>query len=141
MVTSGKDPKVDFPSRLNQALDAAGFAPEGAGRQQALAKKLDVSQQAAGKWLRGETLPELGRVIEIALFTGRNVEWLLTGRGPARARRPAATTGFLTNESGRQRGPCQDVSAWRYAHPPQHGSPQPNKNKTDSQLHTISILF
>lgn len=88
MVTSGKDPKVDFPSRLNQALDAAGFAPEGAGRQQALAKKLDVSQQAAGKWLRGETLPELARVIEIALFSGHNVEWLLTGRGPARALRP-----------------------------------------------------
>ena len=88
MVTSGKDPKVDFPSRLNQALDAAGFAPEGAGRQQALAKKLEVSQQAAGKWLRGETLPELARVIEIAVFTGRNVEWLLTGRGPERALRP-----------------------------------------------------
>lgn len=88
MVTSGKDPKVDFPARLNQALDAAGFAPEGAGRQQALAKKLDVSQQAAGKWLRGETLPELARVIEIALFSGHNVEWLLTGRGPARALRP-----------------------------------------------------
>jgi len=88
MVTSGKDTRVHFPLRLNQALDAAGFAPEGAGRQQTLAKRLGVSQQATGKWLRGETLPELARVIEIAVFTGHNVEWLLTGRGPERALRP-----------------------------------------------------
>lgn len=88
MVTSVKDARIDFPVRLNQALDAAGFAPEGSGRQQALASKMKVSQQAAGKWLRGETLPELARVIEIALFTGHNVEWLLTGRGPNRALRP-----------------------------------------------------
>ena len=27
-------------------------------------------------------------MIEIAVFTGRNVEWLLTGRGPERALRP-----------------------------------------------------
>lgn len=82
MVTSHKDPRIEFPTRLHEALTAAGFPAEGSGRQQALAKLLKVSQQAAGKWLRGESLPELARVIEIALATGYTVEWLLTARGP-----------------------------------------------------------
>lgn len=87
MVTTPKDPKIEFPLRLRKALDAAGFQPEGGGRQQELATRFKVSQQAAGKWLRGETLPELARVIEIAIATGFMVEWLLTGRGPERALR------------------------------------------------------
>lgn len=87
MVTAPKDPTIEFPLRLRQALDAAGFLPEGEGRQQQIATRFKVSQQAAGKWLRGETLPEFKRVIEIAVATGFTVDWLMTGRGPERALR------------------------------------------------------
>lgn len=87
MVTAPKDPTFEFPLRLRKALDAAGFPPEGDGRQQQIATRFKVSQQAAGKWLRGETLPEFKRVIEIAVETGFTVDWLMTGRGPERALR------------------------------------------------------
>lgn len=89
MVTAQRDPKLEFPDRLRKALDEAGFPPEGEGRQKRVAKLGGVSQQAAGKWLRGETLPELPRLIDIAFETGFAVEWLLTGRGPERVLRGA----------------------------------------------------
>lgn len=89
MVTITQDPRIGFAERLNAALDDAGYPPEGKGRQQRLAKRFGVSQQAAGKWLRGDSLPELDRVVNLAMETGRTVEWLLTERGPEKVLKDA----------------------------------------------------
>lgn len=82
MVTITSDPRIGFSARLADALDAIDFPREGSGRQKKLAETAGVSQQAAGKWLRGESLPELTKAISIAYAANVTVEWLLTGRGP-----------------------------------------------------------
>jgi hypothetical protein len=74
-------PHAAFARRLNQALDHAGFT-KGRGRTTALAGHYNVSRETSRKWLTGLALPELERIIELALQTGVCFEWLITGRGP-----------------------------------------------------------
>lgn len=62
-------------------LDEHGVAEKGKGRQLAISKAFDVTQNGARKWLEGEGVPELTRAIEIAGKYGVCVEWLLTGKG------------------------------------------------------------
>lgn len=83
MVTSYKNAAevAAFQERLNELLDARQFESKGKGRQVALAKKLDISQNGARKWLEGEGLPEFSRVMQLAKLFDCSVEWLATGRG------------------------------------------------------------
>jgi transcriptional regulator with XRE-family HTH domain len=76
------DVKSAFSSRLKEVCEDEGL-PE-RGRQTALAKRFSVSQQAAKKWLSGESLPELDKVISIANWADVNVVWLLQGIGSKR---------------------------------------------------------
>lgn len=71
----------DFASRLKKLLDHARFQP-GRGRTTALANRYGVSRETARKWLTGLSLPELERMIELAVDFGGSFEWLATGRGP-----------------------------------------------------------
>lgn len=75
--------KTAFASRLKELCDEEGL-PEH-GRQTALAKRFDVSQQAVKKWLSGESLPELEKLILLANWARVNVSWLAQGVGPKRA--------------------------------------------------------
>jgi transcriptional regulator with XRE-family HTH domain len=68
-----------FASRLIEACEDKGL-PE-RGRQTALAKQFGVSQQAARKWLDGESFPEVDKVIAMAEWLEVNVNWLLQGVG------------------------------------------------------------
>lgn len=77
--------KIAFSRRLNEALDDAGFAEKGAGRQVALAAKCKVSQNAVRKWLEGESIPEVSRLMQLAVDFNVAFEWLATGRGEKRA--------------------------------------------------------
>ncbi|MCD9046311.1 helix-turn-helix domain-containing protein [Luteimonas sp. MHLX1A] len=70
----------DFASRLRHALDRAHF-PEGRARTGALADRYAVSRETARKWLTGLALPELSRIIELAIDFDVSFEWLATGRG------------------------------------------------------------
>lgn len=45
----------------------------------------DVSRETARKWLVGRALPELPRMINIALRSRVSFEWLATGRGTPRS--------------------------------------------------------
>ncbi|RPE81598.1 helix-turn-helix domain-containing protein [Vulcaniibacterium tengchongense] len=74
-------PHRDFARRLNQALDYSGFA-QGRARTGSLAREYDVSRETARKWLRGLSLPELERMLQLALDLQVSFEWLATGRGP-----------------------------------------------------------
>lgn len=73
-------PHAEFARRLQQALDAAGFAP-GRRRTGALAELHGVSRETARKWLVGLSLPELERMMELAIRHHVGFEWLATGRG------------------------------------------------------------
>jgi transcriptional regulator with XRE-family HTH domain len=73
---------IDFSARLNELLDARAFAAKHQGRQVALAKEVGLSQKAVRKWLEAEGMPELTRLIELAVRFDCHLEWLATGRGP-----------------------------------------------------------
>lgn len=75
--------KAAFSQRLRELCEDAGL-PEH-GRQTALAKRFGVSQQAAKKWLSGESLPELEKMILIATWAGVNFNWLAQGTLPKKA--------------------------------------------------------
>ena len=73
-------PHKDFARRLHQALDFSGFA-QGRARTGALALHYGVSRETARKWLGGLALPELERMLELAVQQRVSFEWLATGRG------------------------------------------------------------
>ncbi|MBG0879392.1 helix-turn-helix transcriptional regulator [Burkholderia sp. 9775_39] len=81
MVTD--DERQAFSERLNKVLDERKTPPKGAGRQIALANEWGVSQKGARKWLEGEAIPELTRLISMATKYAVSFEWLATGRDPA----------------------------------------------------------
>ncbi|MDI9239679.1 DNA-binding protein [Lysobacter sp. LF1] len=78
-------PHKDFAHRLHQALDYAGF-PAGRQRTGAVAEHYDVSRETARKWLVGLALPELERMLELAVQQRVSFEWLATGRGTLEGR-------------------------------------------------------
>lgn len=73
-------PYEEFADRLRQVLDRAHFE-EGRGRTRTLANRYAVSRETARKWLTGLALPELARIIELAMDFDASFEWLATGRG------------------------------------------------------------
>lgn len=73
-------PHAAFSRRLHAALDQSGFA-RGRGRTSTLAGQYEVSREAARKWLSGNALPDLDRIVRMAVQTGVSFEWLATGRG------------------------------------------------------------
>lgn len=78
-----EDEKKAFATRLNKVADLLNIPPIGKNRQTAFGKKFGVSQEAARKWLSGESLPQLAKCIEIAKEAKVGFEWLMTGRGAA----------------------------------------------------------
>lgn len=76
-------PYKDFARRLHEALDLAGFE-QGRARTGALSRAYGVSRETARKWLNGLALPELERMMSLAVDHNVSFEWLATGRGPVR---------------------------------------------------------
>jgi SOS-response transcriptional repressor LexA len=72
------DMKSALAERLNLALDRAGFV-KGRGRRMDLARAMNVSGEAARKWLAGETNPGLENLTALAKLTSVSVSYLLTG--------------------------------------------------------------
>lgn len=68
-----------FADNLNAALDRRGAIPAGYGRVTAVAELFGVSQNTAANWLRGDGVPELGRLPEIAETLNTTVEELVMG--------------------------------------------------------------
>lgn len=71
--------KQAFAERLNLAMELAGYPVR--GRARVLSKKFDVSDKGAGKWIKGEAIPETAKIPLIAAFLNVNSEWLLSGVG------------------------------------------------------------
>lgn len=69
--------KSDFAQRLNQAMDEKGYPVR--GRANVLSQIFDISNKGAGKWLKGEALPETSKFPVLADLLGVKTEWLLSG--------------------------------------------------------------
>lgn len=92
------DHKVEFSKRLNQALDEKGI-PE-RGRTTLLSKQFSVTPKAANKWLNGESMPETEKLINIALWLGKSIEWLLTGKQITNNTKHQIPTAIIAYEDG-----------------------------------------
>ena len=71
--------RKQFADNLNAALDRKGSIPSGYGRVIGVAELFGVSQNTAANWLKGEGVPELARLPEIAGILGTTVEQLVMG--------------------------------------------------------------
>lgn len=72
--------KEDFAKRINEAMELKGFPVR--GRARVLSKEFEVSDKGAGKWLKGEAIPETSKLPLLASFLGVSTEWLMNGSGP-----------------------------------------------------------
>ncbi len=71
--------RKQFAENLNAALDRRGAIPSGYGRVVGVAELFGVSQNTAANWLKGDGVPELSRLPEIADILGTTVEQLVVG--------------------------------------------------------------
>jgi len=71
--------RKQFATNLNAALDRRGAIPSGYGRVVGVAELFGVSQNTAASWLKGDGVPELYRMPEIAEILGTTVEQLVVG--------------------------------------------------------------
>lgn len=105
-------PYDDFSRRLHRALDYAGFVV-GRPRTSALADEHGVSRETARKWLSGLALPELHRLIDLAVRCQVSFEWLATGRGNLKSAMSAvaeARSGYGDQEELRLLGMVRKLS-------------------------------
>ncbi len=71
--------KEGFAKRINEAMELKGYPVR--GRARVLSKEFEVSDKGAGKWLKGESIPETSKLPLIASFLGVTTEWLMNGKG------------------------------------------------------------
>jgi len=71
--------RKQFADNLNAALDRRSAIPSGYGRVIGVAELFGVSQNTAANWLKGDGVPELSRLPEIAEILGTTVEQLVVG--------------------------------------------------------------
>ena len=71
--------RKQFAENLNAALDRRGAITSGYGRVVGVAELFGVSQNTAANWLKGDGVPELSRLPEIADILGTTVEQLVVG--------------------------------------------------------------
>lgn len=74
--------KQEFSARLTDLCDEKKIPPH--GRQTIIAKQFNVSQEAARKWLDGESFPTFERLDAIAEFFNVSFNWIACGRGEKR---------------------------------------------------------
>ena len=72
--------KRDFSNRLHELCNDKEMSVQ--GRQTAVAKIFKISQEAARKWLEGESIPTFERQDQICEWAKVNYEWLMRGNGP-----------------------------------------------------------
>lgn len=77
--TKQKAFRKQFSNNLRTALDRGGAIPSGYGRVIGVAELFGVSQNTAANWLKGDGVPELSRLPEIAEILGTTVEQLVVG--------------------------------------------------------------
>lgn len=79
MNSSTEKIKEEFAKRIHKAMDDKNYPVR--GRARVLSREFDVSDKGAGKWLKGEAIPETSKIPLLADFLGVSAEWLLNGTG------------------------------------------------------------
>lgn len=74
-----EEEKQGFSRRLNAACEHREIKLR--GRAAYLAKQMDVSTQAAQKWLEGLSIPDQTNIGRLAVLLQVNAEWLQVGPG------------------------------------------------------------
>lgn len=70
-----------FSQRLNSLLNYYNAPGKHEGRQVLLSKKMGVSQEAARKWLEGESIPREDKIIQLCQIYPCRKSWLQHGEG------------------------------------------------------------
>ena len=73
---------MTFSERLVKIRKEKGFT------QSDVAEKMNVSFQAVSLWERGETTPEIDKLVDIAALYQVSLDWLLTGKAEERVFSP-----------------------------------------------------
>lgn len=76
---------MPFKERLKQAAKDAGLT------QVDVAARMKVSQPSVNAWFRGRSLPDIGRITELAEILRVDVQWLLDGSTRKPSREPDLT--------------------------------------------------
>lgn len=87
-IDSMESDKIKFAKRLNEVCDDLLIPPKGKARQTTVARTFGVSQEAARKWLEGESIPRYETLLAMAEYFRVYSEWLFTGRGPKNINTP-----------------------------------------------------
>ena len=69
---------MTFSERLVKIRKEKGFT------QSDVAEKMNISFQAVSLWERGETIPEIDKLVDIAALYQVSLDWLLTGKAEER---------------------------------------------------------
>lgn len=71
---------MQFNERLKQACDNSKLVPEmHQGRYVAIAKRMNVSEEAVRKWFTGESRPRFKKMAELASWLNVDEGWLALG--------------------------------------------------------------
>jgi|GEM_PF-6541531 len=68
---------MELKDRIHEARCRSGMS------QEELAAGIGVSRQAVSRWETGDSLPEAGRIAQLAETLGVSADWLLSGSGEA----------------------------------------------------------
>lgn len=74
--------RARFSRRLNALLDYYEVPAKHNGRQEALKSLMGVSQEAARKWLEGESIPTVDKIAKLCSLFPCRQSWLQTGEMP-----------------------------------------------------------
>lgn len=78
-MNTADDENIKFAERLNSIFDDLGYDDRGRAQRIVRETKLDISDRAVNKWLKGEGQPTLNNLKIIAKYYGVNFNWLATG--------------------------------------------------------------
>lgn len=73
----------NFARRLLDACEHDTLMPKKneRGFTKALGMKVGIGYKGAEKWIKGESMPDMGNATILAKSLGVSLEWLMTGRG------------------------------------------------------------
>ena len=74
---NNKKTQCEFSQRLNKALENKVYPNR--GRATFLSQTFKITNKATGKWLNGECLPTIEKIIKLSELLDVSTEWLLAG--------------------------------------------------------------
>ena len=80
-MTAAEKERIEFAERLNKVLDDKGYPMRGRAQKVLAETKLNISDRAINKWLKGESIPDHSNLAILSRHYGVGFDWLATGNG------------------------------------------------------------